>query len=191
MFFHKKSAVPHLEDEEPPKVIIQPCLDVQHQEMIDLLLRRYKDVSVKLDLEGLNKDLTDLNWYWRKPGGEFMVLVVDGKVVGCLGARPLPERGRAEFNYFYLDPAFEGKGTSAPLYRWALEWCVRHDIEFVEIWSGQARTRAHHLYRNLGFVHTGVKRLTQRAPEYYALHFELHVTDELLKNLKKRFDRLP
>jgi GNAT superfamily N-acetyltransferase len=181
----------HMEDEHPPKVSIKPCRGDLHRQMIDLLLRRYKEVNVTLDLKGLNRNLTDMDEFWRDEGGEFMVLLDNDKVVGCLGAKPIEERGRAEFNYFYLDPKYEGLGYSAPLYRWGLKWAIDHDIRTVELWSGQNRTRAHHLYRSLGFVHNGVKRLTQSNPEYYALYFELKVTPQLISRLQKRFDRLP
>jgi GNAT superfamily N-acetyltransferase len=189
--FLRQPPKPHLEDEHPPKIGIKPCRGDFHRQMIDLLLRRYKEVGVELALDGLNKDLTDLDRYWRDEGGEFVVLLDDGKVVGCLGAKPIEERGRAEFNYFYLDPAYEGKGYSAPLYRWGLKWAIEHNIRIVELWSGQNRTRAHHLYRSLGFVHNGVRRQTQRNPDYYALYFELQVTPALLSRLQNRFDRLP
>ncbi len=182
---------PHLEDDCPPVVYAEPYLPKHKDELLALLSKRFKDVGVSLDLQGEDEDLEDIEWYWKRPGGEFVVLIKDEHVVGSLAVRPLKEEGRAEFDWFYIAPEYENKGYSAPLYRWALEWCLKRNIKIVELWTGQARERTHHLYKNLGFVHNGVRKIVRRDPEYCLLYFELVITPSLIERLRRRFDRLP
>jgi GNAT superfamily N-acetyltransferase len=183
---------PHLEDDCPPVVIIEPYQDIHHDGLLELLKFRYDEVGAPFDRARIDQQLEDIPFDWVRKGGNFMVATVNNQVVGSLAVRKLDEPHRAEFDWFYMDPAYEGKGYSAPFYRWALDWCVRQSIDTVELWSGQACKSAHHLYRGIGFVHNGVKALKKRPfGDYYLLYFELQVTPALISRLQRRFDRLP
>jgi GNAT superfamily N-acetyltransferase len=188
----RPSAKPHLEDACPPVASVEPYRPEHHDGLLKLLQYRYAETGAPFDTSKIDHQLEEMDYEQRHNGGNFVVLTHANKLMGSLAVRRLSERGRAEFDMFYIDPFFEGKGYSAPLYRWAFDWCNRNNIESVELWSGEACTRAHHLYRNLGFVANGVKKLLRSTPkDYFSYYFELNITPALTERLRQRFAKLP
>lgn len=183
-FFSPKPRVANLAD-----YAVRPYTPADHKAVLAVIESRFDEIGTRLDLEGADKDLSDIQKYWREEGGDFMVLTHAEKVVGCICAKPRPERPRAaEVDWFFWDKNYEGKGLSLMLLKWCMGWCQRKGIITVELWSSEKRTRTHKLYRKLGFVHNGIKRQYRDNPPQFVLFFELDASNpQTLTKLDKLF----
>ena len=172
-------------------VQLRPYKNEDHPSVLRLIESRYPEIGTQLDLQGSEIDLTDIDYYWRKCGGEFMVLTRKEEIIGCICARPLKERRFcAEFDWFFLRKNEEGKGLGLILLNWALEWCRQKDIRIIELWSSEKRTSTHKIYRKIGFKHNGIKKLWRDNPPHYVLYFELDLLDSKTKLCHERYRKL-
>lgn len=182
----KKHPPLKLHVDEPSSIELRPYnKDTDYQAVIDMIASRYPEVETHMDLDDCDKDLLDVDRYWREPGGEFMVLTRNGEVIGSICGQPLKENPEvAWFTYFFLKRKEEGKGLGLKLLKWALDWCMQKNIKRIELWTNERRKPAHKIYKKIGFKQNGVKKLYQREPEeVYLLYFELDLTDK--KRLKQ------
>lgn len=199
--FIQKGTLPVLNFLAKPKikpesnVVVRPWCESDREAVIAMISARYEEVGAKLNIKGVDEDLVEVNYYWRKAGGEFMVLERDGKVVGSIAARPIADHARAaQLDRFFLLPEAEGKGISLHLLKWALEWCLSRQIRVIELWTKKKRWWAHKIYKKLGFEHNGViKEIKGTAAPYYLMYFELPLykmdSQKALKILEERLAR--
>ncbi len=155
-------------------------------EVINLICERFAELGMRPDLEGDDIDLTDIDRYWREPGGEFMVLLHGGQLVGSIAVQPLLKEPRvSRFSWYYLKKQVEGKGVGLYLLKWGLEWCINHNMMAIELWTGESRWWAHKMYKKFGFVHEGIKKKVRDNPPYHTLLFRLELTPQNVSRLRK------
>ena len=163
-FLRARPKAEHLEDFSLRR--FQPS---DKREVIDLIQKRFEDIGMSLDLDGDDKDLTDIERYWQDAGGDFMLLFRQGKVVGTIAVQPLENESRtARFSWYFLKHEVEGKGVSIYLLKWGLEWCIKHMMRSIELWTGEKRWWVHKIYGKFGFKHIGIT--AQRAKGGHLLH---------------------
>ncbi|XP_028917801.1 N-acetylaspartate synthetase [Ornithorhynchus anatinus] len=111
----------------------------------------------------LHTDMSDIEQYYMKPPGScFWVAVLDGNVVGIVGARGREEDNTVELCRMSVDANYRGKGIAKSLGRKVLEFAVLNNFSAVVLGTTAVKVAAHKLYESLGFKHTGVV-------EHYAL----------------------
>ncbi len=172
---------------------LRPYIDPDdHTEFIDMINSRYIKIGDELDLVNADKDLTDIPGNWLNIGGEIMLIIHGGKIVGALGLRPIKEnRYGAEADWLFFLSEYEGKGLSLLLMKWALGWCKQRGITFLEAWSYERWKSAHKIYREMGFAQNGIKRLYRRNPDRYGLYFEMEVTPKIYNRMEKMLKGVP
>lgn len=142
--------------------------------LLSLLNHHYAHLGRKIEPETnpSHQRLTDPQKYWRDKGGDFWVLKDKDRVIGSLAAQKTEEDRRiADFDWFYLYPEYEGKAYTLLLIEQAAKWLESSGCMSIEFWTGQAHTRAHRLYRRLGFQDTGVHKVIYPKGEPYRLLF--------------------
>ena len=124
--------------------------------LIDKVLREYGD---RVFLEGLDKDLTDIDLHYFDRGGAFVVLEDSGEIVGTHAVLPLLQKpGVAVFRRLYLSPTCRGTGLGSQLMQWALDWARENGFKRVEFWSDKRFHRAHSFFTRFQFRTTGEER---------------------------------
>jgi len=184
MQIFKKRPPLKLRVDDPSSIQLRPYnRATDYQGVIDMIESRFPEVGISLDLEGADIALTDIQKYWREPGGEFVVLTRNDEILGSLAARPIKgKQATAEFASFFLRKKHEGKGLGLLLLKWGFEWCTQNKIQIIEMWSNEDRPRAHRLYHKIGFTSNGIKKPYREAQKsQHQLYFELD-----LFNPKKR-----
>lgn len=115
-----------------------------------LYLQNYEN-KVDLSLEE-QPDMSDIENYYRKMGGEFWLAVSDeDDVVGTLGL--MRKSDTAILKKFFVQPKFRGKeiGTADKLFRCFLKFCCENGICRIVLDTPSACYRAHAFYKKHGF----------------------------------------
>jgi putative acetyltransferase len=170
---------------------LRPCLEQDHASLVEMVRERFADVGVGLDLEDIHRDLRDIDECWRATGGEFMVLVHHGVVVGSLAMRPIKGERHfaAEADWFFFRKQYEGKGLSLLLFKWCAAWCQAHHVQWMELWTSESRWWAHKIYKKLGFTHNGIFKVFATTPPSKRLFFELELTPAVYARADRLFSR--
>lgn len=140
-------------------------------ELIDGVYREYQD---RIFLEGADGDLLRIDDYYRRPGGEFVVLVDEAaRVVAAHAVQPVDKSlGLCTFRRLYMKPELRGSGWGTRMMQWAIDWASAAGFRRVEFWSDTRFTRAHRFFRRLGFQHDGrVRHLDDGAMPYSEYFF--------------------
>ena len=103
-----------------------------------------------LDVQGEASELLALASSHRALGGKFWVAERRGKVVGCVGWRPLRD-GAVELLKLYVDPDARGGGLGRRLVGIVCAEARKSGAERVELWTDTRFRNAHRLYELLGF----------------------------------------
>jgi putative acetyltransferase len=121
--------------------------------LIDAIYHEYGD---RLCLENADRDLLDIDSYYIKAGGAFVVLDDAGGVRGTHAVLPEATRaGVGVFRRLYLEAALRGGPRGAQLMRWAIDWARDHNMHRIEFWSDTRFTRAHAFFVRLGCQRDG------------------------------------
>ena len=140
--------------------VLRPARNDDAEAVIALIDGVYREYGDESDLEGYDRDLLSLDESYRGKGGEFVVLEVNGEIVGAHATQPLDEN-RITFRRLYLPPAMRGTGAGKALMDWAVEWSVAHGYQRVEFWSDTRFSRAHRFFERYGFVRGGIREVEE------------------------------
>lgn len=111
------------------------------------------EFDLALDLDGVDRDLDDIERSYRARGGEFWVVeTMDVQVAGTCGVWFDPEvETRCELRKMYLEPGLRGRGLGQRLLDTAIEHARRAGRTRMELETNRAMTAAIGLYRARGF----------------------------------------
>ncbi|MBN3277266.1 NAT8L synthetase, partial [Polyodon spathula] len=105
----------------------------------------------------LHTDMSDIEQYYMKPAGScFWVAVLEGKVVGIVGAQGNEEDNTVELRRMSVDLRYRGKGIAKALGRKVLEFAMLNNYSAIVLGTTAVKLAAHKLYESLGFQHMGV-----------------------------------
>ena len=131
---------------------LRPAISKDQDLIINLIGSVYEEYGDRIFLEGADKDLTDVNSFYREKGGEFIVLVCNGEISGTHALFPNQENKEVvNFRRLYLKPEFRGRQYGEELMKWAIDWTIKHGFKKVELWSDVRFKRAHNFYKRYGF----------------------------------------
>jgi putative acetyltransferase len=140
--------------------------------LIDVVYHEYGD---RLCLENGDRDLLDIDAYYVKAGGAFVVLDDAGRVRGTHAV--LPEATRAQVGVFrrlYLEAALRGGPWGAQLMQWAIDWARAHNMRRIEFWSDTRFTRAHGFFARFGCQRDGrIRSMDDGCMPYQEYFFSL------------------
>lgn len=142
-----------------------------------LISEVYAEYGERMNLDGADKDLLDLEGEYTAKGGAFVVLDDEGRIRGSHATLPDPERaGVCGFRRLYLDPALRGESWGPDIMQWAIDWATDHGQHRVEFWSDVRFERAHRFFARFGFVKSGeVRTMTDAFDPYHEYFFYLEL----------------
>jgi GNAT superfamily N-acetyltransferase len=137
----------------------------------------YAEYGCKLDAENEERHLLDPGGYFRSRRGEFWVVEDDTGVFATVGVLIHPDA--AELKTLYVRASHRGRGWGARLVELTIDYARRAGRRRMILWSDTRFTRAHALYRRLGFAQEGVRELrdSNRSVEY-GFHRELDAGEQ-------------
>jgi ribosomal protein S18 acetylase RimI-like enzyme len=115
--------------------------------------------SVKSNPKGFIQDLSfhgcviQKMLHWREAGGDLLVAIADGRLVGLGGLAP-QEGGRAELCKLHVDSRWQGRGIGRLLATGLICHANKGGFSEVELHVTATQTAAIALYRRLGFRET-------------------------------------
>ena len=123
-----------------------------HQPRFDALNRVWL-VQYQLLEPPDEEQLADPRRYFLAPGGEIVIAVRDGEVVGTAAVAPHGPDGAWEMAKLAVDPSARGHGVGRRLVERCIAFAAAHGARRVVLVSNHQLTAAIRIYEALGFVH--------------------------------------
>ena len=117
----------------------------------------YDAYNFLMDFEEFDRDLADIEGYYRDSGGEFWVAESGGIIEGVIGVVPR-EGETCELKRLYVSMSHWGKGLGGTLIATVITGAEDHGYRRIILWSDVLFERAHNLYLKHGFRATGETR---------------------------------
>ena len=153
---------------------IRPGRKEDAEDLTRLVDEVYREYGDEVDLEGYDRDLLDVEDAYRNRGGEFVVLEVDGVVVGAHATQPIDqEAGIVTFRRLYLPKKMRGTEAGKLLMDWAVDWSKEHGYRRVEFWSDTRFERAHRFFERFGFVRGGLRVVEEGKLKFSEHHYAM------------------
>ncbi len=119
----------------------------------------------------LDKDLEDIEGVYLKNGGEFLVLTVDGKVVG-MGALRRVDHHTAEIKRMRVSAEFQGRGFGSALLDKLIHAAKNMGYKDLILDTSKKQTTAQKLYKKFGFQEMSRGKIANLSAIYYRLALE-------------------
>lgn len=115
------------------------------------LLREYEAaIGVSLCFQSFEEELAGLPGAYAPPRGRLLLAHDAGGLAGCVALRPMAD-GAAEMKRLYVRPAFLGRGLGRALAEQIVGEARAAGYRTLRLDTLPTMTRAHALYRSLGF----------------------------------------
>ena len=139
------------------------CEKVQH-----LVFGVLKEYDLPLDLDGTDKDISDIEANYLLRGGHFEVVEdASGEILGSIGLYPL-DNETIELRKMYFAPSIRGRGLGKELLSKMIEKARNLGYLRVYLETASVLKQAVHLYESAGFVPVKEKH-TPRCDQAYVL----------------------
>ena len=131
---------------------MRPATRVDGAAVKVLVFSVLEEYGLRGDPHDTDRDLSDIEQFYFRPGGSFHVLVETApqRIVGSIGLLPLAERS-CELRKMYLLPSVRGRGLGKFLLTHALEEARRLGFRRVVLETAEVLREAVQLYRSFGF----------------------------------------
>jgi putative acetyltransferase len=106
--------------------------------------------------ENYDSDLRRIQEIYLEKGGIFRFLVVDGRPVATVAAKPLTAE-ECELKRLYLLREYRGQGFGGRMMDEVLDWARDRGYRTVVAWSDTRFTDAHAVYKSRGFEQFAVR----------------------------------
>lgn len=141
---------------EPPDIQLTPAdspADLDGAR--DLMVEYAGHLGVALSFQGFDHELDSLPGAYAAPGGQLLLVRVDGKLAGCGGFRPIEGTDYAnacEMKRLYVRPAFRSLGLGRLLAQALLDGARLAGYSDMLLDTLDEMEAARTLYAELGFV---------------------------------------
>ncbi len=154
-----QTMIPRTDHSDPPAAspglrLVEPRDVPAILAMIEAIFREY---NLVLNVEHDDVHLKDPPTYFRSQGGEFWVVEDSGRIVATGGVTLHDDAG--ELKGLYVDPTVRQQGWGRRLTELAMDFARRAGKRRFVLWSDTRFTRAHRLYRSMGFTPIGERPL--------------------------------
>ncbi|HGY54716.1 MAG TPA: GNAT family N-acetyltransferase [Caldithrix abyssi] len=123
-------------------------------EHIRRLFREYERfLGEDLHFQKFEEELANLPADYGPPDGVLLLLMEDGKAVGCGALRRLDE-GVCELKRLFIQPEIRGRGLGRQMVRRLIDEAVRLGYNRMVLDTLDRLDAANRLYRSMGFVQT-------------------------------------
>ena len=154
--------------------MIRPACPSDRDAIVEIIDTCLREIDDRLFLDGEGRDVTDTDAAYVGKGGAFVVLELDGKVIGTHATLPVDRaNGILTFRRLYLRRQHRGQGHGRALMQWAIDWSREHDFKEIAFWSDIRFTRAHRFFESFGFQKGGTRDMTDTPLPYTEFHFRL------------------
>ncbi len=126
--------------------------------VLDVIGSVFAEYGMTFDPQNYDSDLLDIERHYAGSGGEFYVLVDQGRVVGTVAAVP-KDAATAEVKRLYLLPEYRGRGQGRALLEHILDRIRQAGHREAIAWSDVRLETAHKVYDRLGFERIGERVL--------------------------------
>jgi putative acetyltransferase len=123
-------------------------------------------------------ELDALASHYRKNGGMFWVVELEGRIVGCVGIDLLADGATWELHRMYVLAEHRGSGIARALLGTAIGHARKCGAARIELWSDTRFARGHRFYEKSGFRFTGHERELRDLSNSREYHYELELEDE-------------
>ena len=138
-------------------IVIRPALVKESAALIGIIAEVYREYGFVFDARAEVPDLLDLERVYDGVSAAFFAAEAAGSPVATIGVKL---RGDvAEILRLYVLPAWRRRGLARRLCDEAIGWSRGRGARRIELWSDTRFTAAHELYRGMGFVQSGRRRL--------------------------------
>ena len=141
-----------------PPVAIEVAAPNDVPDVLALLERVFREYGLIFVPADEVPDLLDFARFYTPPHGAFWMVREDDRLIASVGVECL-DAATAELHRLYVDAAARGRGLGQALIETVREWCRRHGITRLILWSDTRFTHSHALYERLGFVRTGERTM--------------------------------
>jgi len=156
--------------------MIRPALPADRPAMIDIIDTCLREIDDRLFLDGEGKDVTDVEAAYTDKGGAFVVLEIDGEIIGTHATLPVDrEHGIITFRRLYLKREHRGRGHGRALMQWAIDWSREHGFKEIVFWSDIRFTRAHRFFESFGFQRGETRDMNDTPLPYSEYRFNLRL----------------
>lgn len=129
-----------------------PATTPEQIETIRSLFLEYQQwLNFSLCFQGFDKELATLPGKYAPPDGRLYLAECNGAIAGCIGLRPMDEKGICEMKRLFVREAFRGKGIGKELTKTILADAKAIGYHTMRLDTLQRMETARSLYVNLGF----------------------------------------
>lgn len=152
------------------QLIIRPAANADIAQVQALVFSVMREFGLEPAPGSLDADLSDLEQYYVRPGGVFVVVAdqCNHRIVGSAGLMPKSDRC-AELRKMYLAPEIRGQGWGRKLLGMMIEEARRRGFMQIGLETNSAFKDAIRLYTRNGFVRVDDKPLSPRCDQVYRL----------------------
>lgn len=139
---------------------LRPTIPADVPGILTLIGAIFREYDCVLDAENEDTHLLDPGAYFRTRGGEFWVLTPDDAndtILATVGFFVIADV--AELKSLYVDPSLRRQGWGRRLTQMVIDQARNAGGKRLELWSDTRFTKAHALYRSMGFQPNGEREL--------------------------------
>lgn len=156
---------------------IRSATDDDAPQVIALIAACFADYpGCVMDLPGLDADLPHIASNIRQQDGEFWVVTLGERLVGCAGYAPAADH-EIELKRMYVARDMRRRGIAAQLLERVLAAAAQRRAAGIVLWSDTRFREAHRFYSRHGFVQTGRTRDLNDPSNTTEYEFRLRLSD--------------
>lgn len=141
-------------------------------QIIQLIHETYRDYGDSICLDGADRDLTDIEKTYLKPGGRFWVYEKNDAICGTVAVIPGRDGHSAVLKRLYLKKKHHGRGIGDELLQTALDWADQRGYGQMVFWSDTRFKRGHRFYAKHGFIRGKAREMNDGNMPYTEYYFE-------------------
>ena len=153
---------------QPPEVTLRPVRPEDSARVHRLVESVLPEFGFGLGRHTEDWDLKNLAEFYAPPASAFLVLEIDGEIVGTVGIKHRSD-GEAELRRMYLEKKLRGGGHGKKMLHAALDFARSRGHDKIFLQTAEKFDTATALYKRFGFV------LTDRCAEHCHLVYEKQI----------------
>ena len=136
------------------ELIIRPATNADRQRVQDLVFGVLAEYGLLSDVDGTDRDLTDIEGYYTGRGGVFeLIETAEGRLLGTAALYPVDEE-TVELRKMYFERELRGRGWGSLMLRRLIDRSRELGYKTIYLETASVLTEATRLYEKFGFERT-------------------------------------